>query len=371
MRKKEEKARIAVVIRNFSSFGGGAEKYCVELVKRLSESFSIHVFTQKSTESLENVKFHKVPLILKKPRFINQILFSFFTMIMIRRQKINIVHSHDLVTHANIYTIHVPTIKSSFRTKNLLNKISSYLSPRILSYLWIEKKQMDTKGRKFIISVSDLLKKNILNNYNIPEHLVKNIPPGINSVNSNYGDIKSENDLFTILFVANGFERKGLYNLVESLKNVSLTRIRLLVAGGGIIDRAKIPDKLDHLDINFLGVVKDMNKIYPLADVLVHPTLGDTFGMVVLEAMQYKIPVIVSNSEFCGISGYLSEDEAIFLEDPRNPIEIGMKINLVINNKSLKSRLSRNGFNFSTKMSWEHSAKNTKKLYLDLLNDIN
>jgi len=33
--------------------------------------------------------------------------------------------------------------------------------------------------------------------------------------------------------------------------------------------------------------------------------------------------------------------------------------------------LSRNGFNFSTKMSWEHSAKNTKKLYLDLLNDIN
>ena len=64
--------------------------------------------------------------------------------------------------------------------------------------------------------------------------------------------------------------------------------------------------------------MQDVSPAYLAADVLVHPTLEDTFAMVVLEAMAYGLPVVVSSAAYCGISGLLSHGvNALLVHEPR------------------------------------------------------
>ena len=57
----DKKLRIAVLIRNYSASGGGAERYCVELTNRLSKIHEVHVFSQHNSELSESITFHQIP----------------------------------------------------------------------------------------------------------------------------------------------------------------------------------------------------------------------------------------------------------------------------------------------------------------------
>ena len=71
--------KIAILIRNFQRSRGGAERYCVELTERISKLHEVHVFAQKYDASSELITFHKIPQFFERPRFVNQLLFSWFT----------------------------------------------------------------------------------------------------------------------------------------------------------------------------------------------------------------------------------------------------------------------------------------------------
>ena len=77
----DARLKIAVLIRNFSSSGGGAERYCVELTNRLSKIHEVHVFCQHNEEFIDSIVFHNIPQWFTRPRYINQLLFSLLTKI--------------------------------------------------------------------------------------------------------------------------------------------------------------------------------------------------------------------------------------------------------------------------------------------------
>ena len=95
---------------------------------------------------------------------------------------------------------------------------------------------------------------------------------------------------------------------------------------------------------HFIGVIKNMSKLYPVADTLIHPTLGETYGMVVLEAMSHRLPVIVSSAKYCGFSEHLDSYEAIILNNPTDSQEISMSIQTLTNQLELRNKISENGF---------------------------
>lgn len=91
--------------------------------------------------------------------------------------------------------------------------------------------------------------------------------------------------------------------------------------------------------LNFLGRVprNEIASLYARADVLVFPTLADSFGMVILEAMAAGIPVICS--PYCadvvqdGINGFVVE--------PRDTQALAEKISLIIHDRALRERMSQ------------------------------
>jgi len=368
MKIKNREINVAVLIRNFSSSAGGAERYCVELTKILAKNFKVVVFTQNFDRTYENIKIKQVPKI-KKPRFLNQIFFSFLTRIY-TKNKFDIVHSHDMVTHANVNTIHVPCVKTNYsgltKTNIFLKALKVFFSPRILSYLWLEKKQMDANRTNQIIAVSSSLRKNILLNYPNISRKISVSEPGINfrDIQNNppnrdvlLKSLKLKKDSFLLLFSAHGFERKGLPTLIHAMKLLNNEKIKLIVAGRGkyITHKEK--------NIYYLGVVDDMDLLYDSVDVLVHPTLADTFGMSVLEALSHKLPVIVSSSEYCGITSSLSSNEVVKLYNPKNAIEIKDKIELLFNDEKLRKKLVGNGYRKSKLFTWSTTFQKTLAAY--------
>jgi UDP-glucose:(heptosyl)LPS alpha-1,3-glucosyltransferase len=368
--------KIAVLIRNFSSYGGGAERYCVELTKRLAEIHEVHVFCQHNEEFIDSIVFHSIPQWFTRPRYINQLLFSLLTKIR-TKNKFDIVHSHDMVTHANIYTLHVPCVKTKWSESKGIRKtlrwLNTLLSPRKIAYLWLEKSEIQPSKHRHFISVSDYLSRNILMNYPKINGHITIAYPGINNSKNSISDLEPKSkslkhklklgdDDFLFLFVGNDLIKKGLPTVIKALKILRNDHIHLAIAGNGKENVVNIPAELKNT-IHFLGVVNNMIDLYQKADCLIHPTLVDTYGMAVLEAMSAKLPVIVSNKNYCGFAEHLNDEQALILENPKDAIELSKMINLMLTDTSLREKITINGFEKSKSISWENTLEQTLLAY--------
>ena len=170
-----------------------------------------------------------------------------------------------------------------------------------------------------------------------------------------------------MLFVAHGFKRKGLPAIIKALEYLDNKNIHIIVAGNGKPEEIKIHSSVVKTNTHFIGSVKDMSELYPVADTLIHPTLGDTYGMVVLEAMSHKLPVIVSSSEYCGFSEHLSNEEAIILENPKNSKEISKNIKLLYSQLDFRKKIAENGLKKSKQINWETTTNKTLNAYAKAL----
>ncbi|UUZ73630.1 glycosyltransferase [Polaromonas sp. P1(28)-8] len=103
-------------------------------------------------------------------------------------------------------------------------------------------------------------------------------------------------------------------------------------------------------------------------DGLVHPTLEDTFAMVVLEAMAYGLPVVVSGPRYCGISGLLQDGvNAMILEDPRDANKLAQLIQQVMGQPALQDRLMQGATEFARHYQWREIALQQEALYFAAL----
>ncbi len=103
----------------------------------------------------------------------------------------------------------------------------------------------------------------------------------------------------------------------------------------------------------------DLPAIYNLCNIFLYPSLRESFGIPMLEAMRCGVPVITSNtSSMPEVSG-----GAAYIVDPYKPEEITNAIITLLNNKELREELVKKGFERSQKFSWKNMAKEVLELY--------
>lgn len=374
--------RIAVLIRHYTRIGG-AERYCVELTERLAEQHEVHLFCQAiETEPHANIIVHTVPKKRDKPRYINQLEFSRWTRLATVGQ-FDIVHSHDMVTHANVQTLHVPCVLSRYTElsglKKVLRCLNTLISPRMLAYLWLEKQQINPVNKRQIIAVSEFLARNIIRSYPAIANNINIAYPGIEiSQTENNQIVQRQNQRerlhlqdsdFVILFVANDYKRKGLLVILQAIAALNNAQIHLVVAGDDKLEKFTAHVEAAGLSqqVHFVGRCHDMHGLYPVADLLVHPTLADTYAMVVLEAMAHAIPVIVSNADYCGFSEHLTDQEAVLIANPKDPTELSGHINKLMSDTSLRQILAKNGKNKALSITWDDTLEQTLRAYQKVL----
>lgn len=103
----------------------------------------------------------------------------------------------------------------------------------------------------------------------------------------------------------------------------------------------------------------DLPSIYSQCDVFLYPSLRESFGIPMLEAMACNVPVITSNtSSMPEVSG-----GAAHIINPFNSAEITQGLIEILNNEAYRKLLCDNGLERSKQFSWKNMAKHYLSLY--------
>jgi hypothetical protein len=146
---------------------------------------------------------------------------------------------------------------------------------------------------------------------------------------------------FRVLFVANSPIRKGLPDLVLALERLKTRKIKCTVVGNHCGVSAEGISRASNV-AELLGCVSGstMVNLYRQSHVLVHPTVSDTFGAVVLEAMAAGLPVITT--PHCGAADIIRDGIDGFIVPVRSPDAIAEKIDLLASDRELLYWMSEN-----------------------------
>lgn len=156
-----------------------------------------------------------------------------------------------------------------------------------------------------------------------------------------------------VLFVGSCTLMKGIHYLARTARQISgQTGSPTLefTAAGDVTDRVR--NQPDCAFIRFLGRVPRMeiNRLYEDADVLVFPSLSDSFGAVILEAMAAGIPVVCS--PYCadlvehGVSGFVVE--------PRDTQAFAEAVSTLTSDRGLRDRMAAAAREKARQYSWGH-----------------
>jgi phosphatidylinositol alpha-mannosyltransferase len=160
-----------------------------------------------------------------------------------------------------------------------------------------------------------------------------------------------------VLFVGRHEPRKGLLDLLKAHRILRRTggKSRLLIVGSGPQEReARRYVATRGLNgVEFLGRVSDDEKaqLYKTADVYVSPaTGGESFGIVLLEAMAAGTPIVASDIH--GYKGVVRRGREGLLVPPRQPRELAVAIDRLLGDPALRERMGASGRARAEEFSW-------------------
>lgn len=141
--------------------------------------------------------------------------------------------------------------------------------------------------------------------------------------------------------------RKGLIYLFQALKKLQEQGVdyHLNVIGKVVNEDyfRKLKDfaEINKLNVDFLGFIdrKDKNKILSETDIFVFPSLLEGFGMVLVEAQVYGLPIVTFDNSAMPFT--VKNDENGFTVPTFNVDELSKKIEEIINNRELRNKLSQ------------------------------
>jgi phosphatidylinositol alpha-mannosyltransferase len=178
-----------------------------------------------------------------------------------------------------------------------------------------------------------------------------------------------------ILFVGRLEQRKGLGYLLNACVKVkkSYPDFRLIVVGPGTVLRHRYKKLVDDMGLTnnvvFVGFVPsaELPSYYRSADIFCSPaTGGESFGIILLEAMACGKPVIASSIQ--GYASVLDHGEEGLLVPPRDEKSLAHALLSLLNDKALRLQMGAKGRIKAEKYSWPNVARQVIEYYNNLLN---
>ncbi len=251
-------------------------------------------------------------------------------------------------------------VKSKFIGKS---KISIFLKFNpvfwILLYLGYKKSNRSLKNINSFISLSDFISSQLRRNKVKLSQITK--IPNIVDIEDPEKQFKINEKGVLISYIGALEKIKGIGMLIKAFNGIDLENAKLLVFGDGSLKNylRKIANK----NVKFYGKVdhKFMPSVYKQSDIIVQPALWpEPLSRVLLEATYFGKPIIATdiggNSEGVvdGKNGFLVENED----------ELKEKLNMLIQNKSLRDKMSKKSKNiFGAKFNKDKIIKSIGEFY--------
>lgn len=232
------------------------------------------------------------------------------------------------------------------------------------------------KTSKAIATVSNYERQRILDHFGLPPERVTTV---YNAVGSHFKPIEDEMQLQAIrlkyklphsymFFLGNTDPKKNVYGVMAALKKLKEENKLPLPLVMPDLDREYLHRilqelKATHLTDNIVtcGYIPnhELPGIISNATMFLYPSLRESFGIPLLEAMACGVPVITSNTSSMP---EVAADAALFI-DPFRPETLAEKIELLMNNPTLCTELKNKGLQRAQQFSWENTARQMLQLY--------
>ncbi len=161
------------------------------------------------------------------------------------------------------------------------------------------------------------------------------------------------NDNPNILFASRLVWEKNLQALIDLYKKCESenAQVNFIVAGDGVV-RNELERKMPKA--HFLGMLghEDLAKTYASSDVFFFPSVTETYGNVVIEAMASGIPCVVANGG--GPKSIVQHGFNGMICEENNIDQFWSTIQGLISDRELYHKLVHNGLEYTDSLSWDH-----------------
>jgi len=243
-------------------------------------------------------------------------------------------------------------------------------------YYLIEKQAINESDK--VVTLSKMRKQEICNLYGLEPKRVNVIPPGVDNKKffpskkdiNLLKEFKIPKDCKIILTIGRLSHEKNLEMLINAFKKIDKKDIFLVIVGDGP-ERKYLENIVNILNLNkkviFTGLRNDVLRFYQTADLFVHTSKYEGFGLVYLEAMACKLPCIGLKPDYPNT--IVASDEIIddgntgLLADSHSVDDLSEKISKLIDDEQFRIRLGNNSRKIcEKKFSWEKTVKSLLNL---------
>lgn len=377
-------------------------RFVADLCTELSKKFRVTILTQhrpgsatrETTEEFEIVRFRYAPCSLellsenggitsslKKNRLLWLLIptFVFFQVLAIRKllksHKYSVIHAHWLIpqglaaTFAKLTVSNSPPIICTGHGADIFG-----LQGKVLSKLkrWI----IDHSAAVTVVSQS--MKSYLQSELKVRPEKIKVIPMGTDLSNI-FTPKEGMRNLGQIAFVGRLVEKKGLKYLIQVIPSLvtKLEKLNLIIAGSGP-ERAELEELVSNLNIEgnvtFVGAKnhREIADLYRSSEACIFPFVkasdGDMegFGLVTVEAMGCKCPVIVG--DIPAVRDIVQDGKTGLICKPTDPEILTTTILRVLRSKDTSAELANAAYQFvQQNFSWEKIGDRYTQLIFEIL----
>jgi glycosyltransferase involved in cell wall biosynthesis len=366
--------KIAVMLRHYNQHGGGIKVHTQNLLNEMLKQNTKHDFVllYRNPELIGTHAYFKNirEIYIRAPSIIawDQLAVKFAE----KREKFDLIFNpkSSVPLTAKCKTVFV-SHGLQWAVVPMRKPWTDYISHKFLIPQYAKKADA-------VITVSNTTRQNLIDYLGVKESLVHNVYMGVDErfkkpINQKMLDKTKK--LFRLperyfLYVGQIYPPKNFGRLVQAYARVGPKMgISLVVAG----EHRYYCNKELEL-INKLGISKWVLRVdwvrqeflpafYSLAEALCLPSLYESFGLPILEAMATGCPVITSNRY--GMKEVA--DQAGLLVDPESIESIANGLYRIAIDKNLKQKLENLGRQRSRDFSWEKCAKQTLAVFDSVL----
>jgi glycosyltransferase involved in cell wall biosynthesis len=351
--------------------GGGMNKYCDMLINGFPPNIKTVIFCQrlkgqKKIETIGNVNVYRISTFGNRTlrQMITNIISFFYALIIVRREKINLLHGHMLAGISIAFflskILRKPVIGTPYsfvtvQMNKVLNKTARFLDEMIYKRVDVLVFESEENRKRAYDHRGLMFSNSVVVNTGISSPPLKIEPKDI--------------DKYNILYLGRLVKIKAIENLILSflyLNNDDLEKVHLNIVGEG-----ELYDELNNLivkhnlasKVTLHGYVESNCEMFICNDIFVLPSHQEGLSISLMEAMSYGLACIINNF------GVPFKERAVFEMLDNSPETIALAISRIINDKSLFNDLRINGLSvINENYSIEQFVRGYCKVYENLVN---
>lgn len=312
--------------------------------------------------------------------FFKSILFAIMSIPvlwhLLKSEEIDIIHTH--------YTYSAITAMIVSRLRGHTPVIYTSHNPNLLTFSSKENtfknivEMVAIKLSDCVIALTPMVKRKLISDFGIQPAKICCLYNGYDpSEIEQYLHKDSSNSKSNIILCVGRISiRKNQQTIVSAIPKVIARYPNVKFVFAGPIDESEYLKSMykfiakNHLSewVEFTGEIPrdDLYKLYNKAIIFVFPTLAEMQPLVLIEAMAFGLPVIASKIEPIVDIANLKKDSIITV-NPNDPNELDEAIILLLQDYSLRQSMSVKAKEIASTFSWEHTAKETLRLYKEII----